>query len=103
LAEAFIERGLSPPKPNLVALSTPLRTYLLGHGPHLTSLTSSTVLLDPYRQLLKVLPVDLPDRPWSVVVLRLANRTLSPVVDRFVECAREMARTVVGERQVNHA
>jgi tripartite-type tricarboxylate transporter receptor subunit TctC len=49
LAEAFIERGLSPPKPNLVALSTPLRTYLLGHGPHLTSLTSSTVLLDPYR------------------------------------------------------
>jgi DNA-binding transcriptional LysR family regulator len=103
LAEAFIERGLSPPKPNLVVLSTPLRTYLLGHGPHLTSLTSSTVLLDPYRQLLKVLPVDLPVRPWSVVVLRLANRTLSPVVDRFVECAREMARTVVGERQVNHA
>jgi DNA-binding transcriptional LysR family regulator len=103
LAEAFIERGLSPPKPNLVALSTPLRTYLLSHGPHLTSLASSTVLLDPYRQLLKVLPIDLPVQPWPVAVLRLANRTLSPVVDRFVECAREVARTVVGERQANHA
>ena len=103
LAEAFIERGLSPPKPNLVALSTPLRTYMLAHGPHLTSLASSTVLLNPYRQLLKVLPVDLPVRPWPVAVLRLANRTLSPVVDRFVECAREVARTVVGEHQVDHA
>jgi DNA-binding transcriptional LysR family regulator len=103
LAEAFTERGLGPPKSTLVTLSTPLRTYLLAHGPHLTSLASSTVLLHPNRQSLKILPVDLPVRPWHMTVLRLANRTLSPVVDRFVECAREVAKTIVGSRQVGGA
>jgi DNA-binding transcriptional LysR family regulator len=103
LAEAFTERGLSPPKSTLVTLSTPLRTYLLTHGPHLTSLASSTVLLHPSRQSLKILAVDLPVRPWHMTVLRLTNRTLSPVVDRFVECAREVAKTIVGSRQVGGA
>jgi DNA-binding transcriptional LysR family regulator len=97
LAEAFTERGMSPPKLALVAFSAPLRTYLLAHGPHLTALASSTVLLDENRRLLKILPVDLPARPWHIAVLRLANRTLSPVVDRFVECAREVARTIAAE------
>jgi hypothetical protein len=61
------------------------------------------VLLNPNRQLLNILPVDLPVRPWHLAVLRLANRSLSPVVDQFVECAREVARTIVGERQVGRA
>jgi len=100
LAEAFGERGLSPPKPNFVTFSTSLRTYLLAHGPYLTSTATSAVLFSPNRQSLKVLPVDLPVRPWHIAVLRLANRTLSPVVDRFVECAREVARTMVGGRRV---
>ena len=80
-----------------------LRTYLLAHGPHLTSFATSIVLLNPNRQLLKVLPVDLPVRPWHWAVLRLANRTLSPVVDRFVECAREVTRTMIEKRQVGRA
>jgi DNA-binding transcriptional LysR family regulator len=103
LAEAFAARGLSPPHSTLVALSTHLRIHLLAHGPHLTSLASSTVLLNENRQQLKILPIDLPIRPWHLAVLRLANRTLSPIVDRFVECAREVARTIVDERQVGRA
>jgi DNA-binding transcriptional LysR family regulator len=98
LAEAFTARGLSPPKSTLVTHSTPLRTYLLAHGPHLTSIGSSAVLLNQNRQLLKLLPVDLPVRPLHIAVLRLANRTLSPVVDRFVECAREVAKSIAEGR-----
>jgi hypothetical protein len=41
---------------------------------------------------LKVLPVDLPTRPWPVNIVTLKNRTLSPVVERFIECAREVTR-----------
>jgi DNA-binding transcriptional LysR family regulator len=100
LAEAFVERGISPPKPILVTLSVPLRIYLLSHGPYLTSFASHAM---QNRRLLKVLPVDLPVRPWHIAVFRLANRTLTPVVDRFVECAREVARTIVGERAAGKA
>jgi DNA-binding transcriptional LysR family regulator len=100
LAEAFAERGINPPKPTLVTLSVPLRTYLLSHGPYLTSFASYAM---QNRQLLKVLRVNLPVRPWHIAVWRLANRTLSPVVDRFVECAREVARTFMDERQIKKA
>ena len=41
---------------------------------------------------LKELHVDLPLRPWLVAILTLKNRTLSPVVERFIACAREVAQ-----------
>jgi DNA-binding transcriptional LysR family regulator len=50
---------------------------------------------------LKVLPVDLPDRPWPVTIVTLKNRTLSPVVERFIECTREVAKSIAG-RPVHH-
>ena len=39
-----------------------------------------------------MLPVDIPTRPWPVTVMTFKNRTLSPVVERFIECAREVAK-----------
>jgi hypothetical protein len=41
------------------------------------------------------LPLDLPIQPWPVVVVTLKHRTLSPVVERFIACAREVARAFV--------
>src|SRR4051812_35907560 len=43
------------------------------------------------RPVFKTLPVGLPVRPWLVTMLTLKNRTLSPVVERFMECARDAA------------
>jgi hypothetical protein len=34
----------------------------------------------------------LPTRPWLVAILTLKNRTLSPVVQQFIACAREVAK-----------
>ncbi len=45
---------------------------------------------------MKVLPVDLPVRPFPVAIVTLKNRTLSPVVERFIECAREVAKSMAG-------
>jgi hypothetical protein len=39
-----------------------------------------------------VLPVDLPTQTWPVVIATLKNRTLSPVVERFLASAREVAK-----------
>src|SRR5262245_28398087 len=41
---------------------------------------------------LKVLPVDLPARPWPVNIVTLKNRTLSTAAERFIECARDFTR-----------
>jgi DNA-binding transcriptional LysR family regulator len=37
-------------------------------------------------------PVDLPVRPWPVAILTLKNRTLSPVVERFIQHLRDSTR-----------
>ncbi|HMI10597.1 MAG TPA: LysR family transcriptional regulator, partial [Bradyrhizobium sp.] len=44
---------------------------------------------------LKVLPLDLPSRPWPVNLLTQKNRTLTPVVERFIACAFDVAKAIV--------
>jgi DNA-binding transcriptional LysR family regulator len=43
---------------------------------------------------LKMLPVDLPVRPWPVAVLKLKNRSLSPVVQLFLDHIRSEIASV---------
>ena len=92
-AEAFRARGLDLPKISLKTLSIHLRANLLATGPFITVFPHSVVRLYGNRFSLKVLPVDLPVRPWPVTIVTLKNRTLSPVVERFIECAREVAKS----------
>jgi DNA-binding transcriptional LysR family regulator len=100
LAEAFEMQGLRPPKPSLVAFSITLRTYLLANGPYLTSFPNSSVQLNPNRHTLKRLPIDLPApvQPWPFAILTLKHRTLSPVVESFIKCCREVvANSITGK------
>jgi DNA-binding transcriptional LysR family regulator len=54
------------------------------------------VWLSPYRQSLKVLPVDLPIPTYSfVAAVTLRNRILNPAVERFIAYAREHAKSIV--------
>jgi hypothetical protein len=45
------------------------------------------------------LPVDLPANPSSLRVVTLKNRTLSPVVERFLACVREVAVSLGGRQE----
>src|SRR6476660_3205012 len=80
--EAFDARGLELPKASLVTISMPLIIDLLANGPFITAYPRSVVL----HNSLAVLPIDLPVRAWPVVIATLKDRTLSPVVERFIEC-----------------
>ena len=51
-----------------------------------------------YNPAFKILPVKLPVRPWPVTIVTLKNRTLSPVVELFIACAREIAKSVEPNR-----
>jgi DNA-binding transcriptional LysR family regulator len=71
-----------------------LRTKLLATGPFITVVPRSALRGEGHG--LKMLPVDLPARPWPITAFTLKNRTLSPVAERFVECARDVARSMAG-------
>jgi len=94
VAEAFHARGLDAPNITLKTLSIHLRANLLGSGRFITALPRSVVRLYAERFSLKVLPVDMPTRPWPVAIVTLKHRTLSPVVNRFIDCTREVAKSV---------
>jgi DNA-binding transcriptional LysR family regulator len=98
VVEAFKARGLDVPKASLVSVSVGLRTRLLANGPFIATLPNTILQLNRDHYALKALPVDLPDRPWPVVIMTLKNRTLSPVVERFIECAREVAKSLASPR-----
>jgi DNA-binding transcriptional LysR family regulator len=71
-----------------VSFSVHLRTQLVASGQVITALPKS--IADQYS--LKVLPIELTAQPWSVAIFTLKNRTLSPVVERFLDHVRESTR-----------
>jgi DNA-binding transcriptional LysR family regulator len=89
VAEAFRAKGLAMPKVSLVTYSTPLVSHFLANGHFITAYSRSVVRL----HALKELQTDFPLRPWPVAIVTLKNRTLSPVVERFIECAREVTKS----------
>jgi hypothetical protein len=46
---------------------------------------------------LTALPVDLRANTTSIAIVTLKNRTLSPVVERFLTCVREVAASLAGK------
>jgi len=88
LAEAFRARGLDMPKAFLTTFSIHLRANLLAAGTFITTLPSSVLRFNAERFSLRVLPVELPVRPWPVAIVTLKNRTLSPVTQLFIDHLR---------------
>jgi DNA-binding transcriptional LysR family regulator len=97
MAETFRTRGLDPPKICLTTSSVYLRVQLLAAGSFITAFPSSMLRLNANQSLLKVLPVELPVRPWPVAVVTLKNRTLSPLVQLFVDQIRAFTSAMAAE------
>jgi DNA-binding transcriptional LysR family regulator len=98
VAEAFRARGLDMPKVSLFGFSLHLVNHFVANGPFLTAYPRSVARVSS----LKVLPIKLPVRPWPVAIATLKNRTLSPVVERFIGCARELAKSLNGSPRANN-
>jgi DNA-binding transcriptional LysR family regulator len=95
MKELFRARGLPMPKVALESLSVPLRTYLLGNGQFIAVMPKSIAIQLP----VKILAVELPVRPWPFVIFTLKNRTVSPVVDRFIAHLRDFARSMPANKR----
>lgn len=94
IAEAFKLQGLQRPQGRVIGSSILLRNQLLATGRFVTVLPQSVMQFNAKQWGLRALPIDLGVKLRSVAVIKLANRTLTPVVERFVETVREVARTL---------
>ena len=92
-ADAFRASGLTVPRIVVTAVSAQLATNLLAHGRFLGILGESSFMhFNAKRLSLKTLPIELPTQPYPVAIVILKNRTISPVAQLFIECAREIAK-----------
>ena len=90
--QAFQERNLPIPRIRVTTFSLQLRTHLLATGDFLTAMPRSLLRLSADGVRLKALPVKLAIQSFPVAVVTLKNRTLSPVVELFLERLRKSAR-----------
>jgi DNA-binding transcriptional LysR family regulator len=93
-AEVFRACGLEMPRASLTTLSIHLFLQLVITGRFVAMLPGSVVRLSRKNWPLKILPIKLPIQPRPVAIVRLKNRTLSPVAQVFIDCARAVARTM---------
>jgi DNA-binding transcriptional LysR family regulator len=94
VAAAFRARGLRMPRIRAMTFSVHLRMGMLASGHFITTFPNVILRFHPNRRSIKVLPVALPDRPWPVVIVTLKNRTLNPVVERFIAHIRDFTRSM---------
>jgi DNA-binding transcriptional LysR family regulator len=91
IAKAFRAIGLEPPKAQIMTFSVPLCQHLVATGRFVTMLPVSVVRVSKHWPL-KLLPVALPKILRTVGIMTLKDRLLSPLAQRFIDCARQVAK-----------
>src|SRR5262245_42925372 len=94
VVEAFRASGLEPPSPVIYTHAINLRISLAATGRCLAVVAAGTVGMPSKYPSIRKLNVDLPTTGQGVHVLTLKKRTPSPLAQRFIECAREIAKTL---------
>jgi len=92
--QGFRANGLELPRPSVTSFSLQARLHLLATGRFLTILNSSVLRFNAKRWSLKALPIGQIIRPTPLAIFTLKNRTLSPVVQLFIEHAHEVAKSM---------
>jgi DNA-binding transcriptional LysR family regulator len=89
IGEGFRAAGVEPPRASVVTFSLPLHRRLLATGRYLTALPLS--MLHYGETSLRRLAVKYPARARPIGITTYKDRTLSPLAQRFIECARKVA------------
>jgi DNA-binding transcriptional LysR family regulator len=91
MADAFLASGLKMPRIALTTTTAHLLFQLLESGRFVGHFGDGLLHFYANRFALKKLPIELPIRPFSIAIVTLRNRTISPVAQLFIDCAREVA------------
>jgi DNA-binding transcriptional LysR family regulator len=91
---AFRAAGLEPPRPAMVTTTGVARIALVAKGRFLAIASESVLRFGGWESAIKVLPIDLAAKAGAVGIITLKNRTLTPVAQLFIDCAREVAKPI---------
>src|SRR5215813_2269442 len=94
IADAFHAAGLPMPPITVTTVSVALRNMLSMRDRFISALPVSILRFNPDLYSVKELPLEFPMPPWPTLLVTLKNRTLSPPVQRFIECVREISGTM---------
>jgi DNA-binding transcriptional LysR family regulator len=93
IADAFAAVGF---KPRIAVASSPspyLVARMLENGRLLGLMTDTHLrFFLAKRFAVRKLPIELPHRPWSVAIIRLKHRTISPAAQLFIDCASTIGK-----------
>jgi DNA-binding transcriptional LysR family regulator len=106
ILEIFRASKLQPPQTNIATLSVQLTVTLIASGQFVGLLPSSVAVFNAGRIGLKTLPIKLPALRFAAGIITVKGRTLSPLAELFIGCAREMARSMsepTGRRKARSA
>ncbi len=90
--EIFHACDLDVPHGAVLSASIQLYDTLVASGKFLAMVPTSVLRFGPKRPSMKVLPIKLPSIPRPLGIVTLKNRTISPIVQLFIKCAREISR-----------
>jgi DNA-binding transcriptional LysR family regulator len=96
--EAFRASGLNPPRAAVYAEAINMRIRLAASGRFLAVVPAYIMAFPAKYPSLKVLPVELPTTQRQYGIVTLKNRTLSPLAQLFIDCAREVAKPLAKGR-----
>src|SRR5262249_4177271 len=92
VAEVFRAFGLDPPSATVKTLNGIARIALVARG-RFHTIASGCVVRSVGRDLpIKPLPINLSGTSEPLAILTLRSRTLTPVAQLFIDCAREVAK-----------
>jgi DNA-binding transcriptional LysR family regulator len=97
VSQIFGTAGLGLPKIGLVTTSMQLRLPLIATGKYISAVPNSLLRYTAERWSLKALPIDL-GLDLSVGIFTLKNRTLSPVVQVFIDTARSICKAMANDK-----
>ena len=85
-----------PPPPRIVVktVSGHLRNFLCLRDPFIALVPKSFLQINADTAGLKILPIELPMSPLPVTIVTLKNRTLSRTAELFLDCARNVAKSI---------
>ena len=100
LNEPFKACGLEPPRLAVTSVLSPqLVVRLLASGRLVTVMADSLVNFFFANQFpIKILPIELAMKPFAIALVTVKNRTLSPLAQRFIDCAREVGVQLEAQR-----
>lgn len=99
VADAFRASGLDYPRATVVTAALEIRANLLRTGRYLSIVPAFWLQFPDRHPFIRKLPIELPVASGPIGIATLKNRKPSPVVQRFIECAREVAKPLATRKQ----